>query len=125
MDADCGCDICTGAALVADLSDDRLLGTSSMDAFCDNAKIEMFELMVILLPINWRWKKEYFQMGLPRFVRRLFDLAKGMQYSLWRAFRRSLKKFSIPCQAFFSIKPLTTPQTFFVYLISEYTDNIV
>lgn len=57
MDADCGCDICTGAALVADLSDDRLLGTSSMDAFCDNAKIEMFELMVISLPIKRRWKK--------------------------------------------------------------------
>lgn len=52
MDADCGCDICTGAAFVADLSDDRLLGTSSMDAFCDNARIEMFEIMVILLPIN-------------------------------------------------------------------------
>lgn len=54
---------------------------------------------------------------VPFFVRRLFDFAGGIQYSLWRAFIRSLKKLSIPFHALLSIKPLTNPHTFFVNII--------
>lgn len=126
-----GDDNAAGTVFVDDFNDDRLLGASSIDAFCDKAEGKCQKLKCKFILCIWEKRRGRFcykiclSTMLPLFVRRLLDLAGGMQYSLCNAFRRSLKNVSMPCQAFFSMNPFTTPQTFLVYFISEYTDSMV